>query len=270
MPNTVYICTRDRLSNLSKVVPRWLEQDFRVVLVVEPEQEETHSDLADEMGWPEEGKIIVDVVPLPRSNRGIGYSRHYAVSHAQQQKLKSIIMADDDIRPSQEQTMHHLITEAKKPGILGVGAVNRYVDHMNGGALSANSGVILCPGGWGGRLYGLNVNKAVILGNYDVKLDCLGEDDELKRQGIAAGIPWAVHCDVWADSIGSRFQPGGVQAYVGLDRTSREERNHWLIHKTWPEYVSCPPKKFRMEWQKMLTDYIPEWRERSAIHGGTW
>lgn len=266
-PNVVYICTRDRLNNLQKVVPRWLDQDFEVVLVVEPKEEDSTEGLCFDLNWPADE---VYIEPLPRHDQGIGYSRAHAVWHAQQRRLKSIIMADDDIRPATDSNMSLLINEARKPKTLGVGSVNRYVDHLNGGAISANSGVILCPGGWGGRLYGLNVGLAMNLGNYDLKLDCLGEDDELKRQGITVGIPWAVHCDVWAESIGSRFQPGGVQALTGQDRKSREERNHWLIHKRWPKYISSPPKGFRMAWQQMLNDYIPDWKERSAIHGGVW
>jgi len=267
--NTVYICTRNRLNNVSKVVPRWLDQNFRVILVVEPEQEDEHISLCDDMQWAGDG---VYVLPLSRPNLGIGYSRNQAVLHAWKMRSRSIIMADDDIRPASglDSDMADLIDEASKPNVLGIGAVLRIHDHFTGGAISANSGVILCPGGWGGRLYGLNVDRAVELGNYDVKLDCLGEDDDMKRQGIAAGIPWLVHCDVWAESIGSRFQPGGVQAFVGNDRKSREERNHWLLHERWPRYVSAPPKKFRMEWAKMLDDHIPNWRERSAIHGGVW
>ncbi len=265
--NTVYICTRGRINNLKKVVPRWLDQNFRVVLVVEKREYQEHLMVTGDYN-------NVYVTGLPSKDRGIGYARSRAVDHASNSRLRSIIMADDDIRPAVDSSMSLLLREAEKPGTLGVGAVLRIHDHFTGGAVTANSGVILCPGGWGHRLYGLNVNKTMELGNYDTKLDCLGEDDELQRQGIAAGIPWLVHCDVWAESIGARNQPGGIESLTrtvtGTTRPTRELQNHMYLFKRWPEYVSCPPKKFRMAWQRMLTDYIPDWRERSAIHGGHW
>src|SRR6266568_841142 len=208
MTDTVYVCTRGRINNLKKIVPRWIDQNFRVILVVEKKEHKNHTFLCNEMRWSI-GEVSVRA--LPREDRGIGYARNWAVQHASGVKLRSIIMADDDIRPAADSNMSILTEEARKPEILGVGAVLRIHDHFTDRAVSKNSGVILCPGGWGHRLYGLNVETTMALGNYDKNLDCLGEDDELQRQGIAAGIPWAVHCDVWAESIGSRNQPGGIQ-----------------------------------------------------------
>jgi hypothetical protein len=269
MMNIVYICTRARINNLKKVVPRWLAQGFKVVLVIESGVEfRLHEDLREEMDWSPRN---VWLQLLSERDMGIGYSRAEAIDHAHSAGLKSIIMSDDDIRPAPESDMSLLIQEAEKPNILGVGAALRIQDHYTKGAVSANSGVILCPGSWGGRLYGLNIANTLACGNFDSLLDCFGEDDELKRRGIAdLSIPWAVHCSVWAESIGARYQSGGVQALVGKDRIARELRCHETMHERWPQFVSKPPKPYRTSWQKMLDNYIYNWRSRSAMHGGAW
>ncbi len=50
------------------------------------------------------------------------------------------------------------------------------------------------------------------------------------------------------------------------DRTSAELACRAIIYERWPQYVSPPDKPPRMAWQRMLTDYIPDWRAHSALH----
>lgn len=203
---------------------------------------------------------------------GVGYARQYCVIHANKARIKSIIMSDDDMRPAKNADMWPLLREAAKRGVLGIGAVRPIHDHFTQGAVSANSGVILCPGGWGFQMFGLNVPAAVRIGNFDDRLHSFGEDGELARNGIKNGMPWLVHCDVPCAPIGKRYDPGGI----GTRFANREQRTEAeieclaLIHKRWPAFTNPPDKPLRVAWQKMLTHYIPHWRERSAIHGGTW
>jgi hypothetical protein len=265
---TAYIVTRNRINNLKKVVPTWLERDIPVVLVTEFSETRMHTDLIREMGW--RGKVIQDGPPQP--DRGIGWARNWVVRNAARQGLESFIMSDDDMKPAAGADMNLLLAEAAKPGVLGVGAVRPLHDWFSGGAITANSGLILCPSGWGMQLFALNTRLALTVGNFDRKLDCLGEDHELMRQGIVRGFPWAVHCDIYCDAIGARYAPGGLNAYAGstMARKAGELRCHTLLHERWPLYVSDPARPMRVAWQKMLNDYIPGWKDRSAIHGGTW
>ena len=261
---TVYIPTMGRYDNLKRIVPAWLAQGIQVRLVVDRSEFPQHRDLREEMGWRDRVQV------LAARGSGIGAARRFCVSHASQSQLPSIIMSDDDMRPTTE--AWPLLTEAARPGVLGIGAVRPIHDFFTGGAVSRNHGVILCPGGWGFQLFGLNVRAAIEVGNFDSKLHTAGEDAELARNGIARGYPWLVHCDVECATIGARYAPGGINTRFREpeDRTQAEWECLELIHKRWPIYTNPPDKRLRMAWQKMLDDYIPDWRERSAIHGGRW
>ena len=160
--------------------------------------------------------------------------------------------------------------EAAVPGVLGVGAVRSIHDHFTAGAISRNSGVIMCPGGWGFQTFGLNTRTAHEVGNFDSLLHSYGEDGELCRQGISRGVPWMVHCDVKVAPIGARYAPGGINTrFKCLESRTRAERECLaLIHMRWPKYTNEPDRPLRVAWQKMLDDFIPDWRSRSAIHGG--
>lgn len=267
---TVYIFTRGRTDRLLKSVPRWREQGLAVRLIVEPSEFAEHTKLRDDRLWDH-----VSVLSLPEANAGMGFARSFAVHHANHKGYKSIIVSDDDIRPAVGSDMSLLLEEARKPGVLGVGAVHSLHDRFTGGAITANkgNGVILCPGGWGFTLYGLNVINALHAGNFDTKLDAFGEDAELERQGISRlGIPWAVHCDVWADYFSKRGDPGGMSDLCPGDgeRAARETACRKIIHERWPAFASAPEAKPRMAWQKFLNSFIPDWRARSAMHGGRW
>jgi len=160
---------------------------------------------------------------------------------------------------------------AERDDVLGIGATRPIHDRFTDGAVSRNSGPILCPGGWGFVLFALNVRNAVRAGNYDAALHTIGDDAELARHGIAyLGIPWLVHCDVRWTSLGTRYAPGGINARFA-DRAAREAAEREclaIIHNRWPVYTNPPDKRLRVAWQKLLNDYIPDWREHSAIHGG--
>lgn len=262
MPNVVYIPTRNRYANLKKIIPRWLDQDFKVVLVVDQPEYNEHVYFAEQYYGS------VEVAATPDPGRGIGYTRAWAVCHAKARRLTSIIMSDDDLRPAISSDMSMLISEAAKPSVLGIGAVRQILDHFTQGAISRNRGVILCPSGWGFQMFALNIETTIRTGNFDKRLDCFGEDAELMRQGIAAGIPWMVHCDVWSESIGPRYAPGGLMAYAPYDRQQREIECRRIIHERWPAYTSKPEARPRMAWQRFYDDMIPHWREMSAIHGG--
>jgi hypothetical protein len=263
---TVYIPTMDRYANLEKIIPYWLEQDIEPRLIVEADERAAHFMFLADMGW----RKSVRIIPVPRDGQGIGFARRYAVRHAKLAGLKSIIMSDDDMRPDHASNYHLLLEEAGKPGVLGIGAVRSIHDRFTGGAVSRNTGVILCPGGWGFQMFGLNVRTAEGLGSFDPLLHSYGEDGELARQGISRGYPWRVHCDVKTVAIGKRYAVGGISARFTRpqDRTEAEVECLTLIHDRWPAYTNRPDRPLRVAWQKMLDHYIPEWRELSAIHGG--
>lgn len=264
----VYIPTTSRIETLRKTVPYWLEQDMQVRLVVERNEYHPHNKLKQEQGW---GKDVY-ILPLPLSGRGIGYARKYCVTHAKATNNLSIIMSDDDHYIAESSDAWELIDEAENPYILGIGATRSLHDRFTDGAISANSGVILCPGGWGFTVRGVNVENTLAVGNYDPALHSFGEDAELARRGIAQlGIPWFVHCDVKFVAVNKRYDPGGFSAkYRTLEARQAAERECLgIIHKRWPDYTSEPDKKPRMAWQKLLSHYIPEWRDYSVMHGGS-
>lgn len=261
-----YIVTRDRPGNLKRIIPRWLEQDIPVTLVVEGSESEQHKSLVRGMGW---GRMVSVISPVQR-NRGIGHARRFAVAQASRVH-RSIIMSDDDVMPNRNSSMRTLLREAESPYVLGIGATRTLHDRFSGGVTASRDDVILCPGGWGMQLFALNIENTIKIGNFDSRLDCFGEDHELMRNGIATGIPWLVHCGAKCDALGVRYDPGGLNSFIGSgDRAKREIECRKVIHKRWPAYVSMPEARPRMRWQKMLDDYIPGWRTRSAMHGGEW
>jgi len=263
----VYIPTMGRTGNIRTVVPYWLEQDLQVRLVVDRYEYATYTAVKREMKWGKE----VYILPTPSNGRGIGYVRNYCVKHASRTALDAIIMADDDLRPKNGTDMYELLEEAKKPGVLGIGATRSIHDLMSQGAVSRNHGPILCPGGWGFQVFALNISKTLDCGNFDIRLHSLGEDAELARHGIKNGIPWLVHCDVKVDPIGKRYAPGGINTRFRAPekRTAAERECMTIIHGMWPDYTNTPDKPLRTAWQRMLDDFIPGWQEASAIHGGS-
>jgi TET-associated glycosyltransferase-like protein len=266
MPNIVYIITRNRYANLRKIIPRWRDQDFKVVLVTEPIDEIDHKALIRFNDWGNE----VSIGLLTERDRGVGYARNWAVKDAANRNFRAIIMSDDDVRPARYRSdMKLLIEAAQDDSVLGIGAARSIHNHFTQGAVSANHGAILCPGGWGFQLFALNITNTLRLGNFDTRLDCFGEDAELMRDGIAAGIPWLIHCDVWCETIGARYAPGGIMSYAPYDRLKREVECRRIIYNRWPEYTSKPEARPRMAWKRFYDDHIPHWMEMSAMHGGS-
>ena len=266
---TVYIPTMGRYDNLRKIVPAWLAQGLDVRLVVDQSEFREHVRLRDSLRWQKR----VHVVPVSKSYpRGIGAARRFCVNHARRAFLTAIIMADDDMRPDTD--VAPLLAEAAQDDVLGIGAVRSIHDRFTGGAITRlrkeGAGPILCPGGWGFQLFGLNLKNAVAFGNFDDRLHTAGEDAELARNGIVNGYPWMVHCEVVCSAIGARYAAGGINTrFSAPERRSEAELECLaLIHERWPEYTNEPGKRLRMAWQKMLDDNIAEWRSLSALHGG--
>jgi len=264
---TVYIPTIGRPGNIRAIVPRWLEQGMPIKLIIRPEEYKLCSALRKQEGWY---RRDVGIRILPKSTPiGYGATRNYIIRYAMKQEERAIIISDDDMRPAHGSDFGELIYEAARPGVLGVGAVRSIHDRFTGGAVSRLSGPILCPGGWGFQCFAINVKQAFRLGNFDPSLHAHGDDAELAREGIAHGIPWRVHTDVWVESIGKRYAAGGLSTvYSPEERAAAERECMAIIHHRWPDYTNAPDKPVRTAWQKMLDFYIPDWREQSAIHGG--
>jgi hypothetical protein len=251
---------------LRKTVPFWLRQEMPVMLVIERREHAAHSKLVREEGWKD-----VQILPSPLSGKGVGYARKYCVEHASKSGLEAIIMSNDDfyVKPSSDAWL--LIDEAEKSTTLGIGAMRPLLDFYTSGAISRNHGPILCPSSWGLYVWGLNIKNALSLGNYDPVFHSFAEDLDLQFEGIKHGIPWQLHCDVEYVSVTSRYNKGGIESRYGNveARLTAERECMAIFHERWPDYVSPPGKKFRISWQKLLNDYIPDWKKASAIHGGS-
>lgn len=261
---SVYIPSRARSTRLDKVMPAWIEQDMDIQLVVPFGEYQAYVDVVRSNGWD------VAVLKSPRSVDGIGATRRFIIEHAKKAGLGEIIMCDDDFKPMPDTDMWDLLDAAKDQYAVGVAASYGYNDFLSGGKLSELSGVILCPGGWGHNVYSLNVENVLGCGNFDAALGFY-EDDELQREGVALGMPWLVHCDVWMTSLGKRGDAGGCQAPYSTseDRAAAMLRCAKIVEKRWPKYVNITKAGYRMSWKKMLDDYIPGWQGLSAIHGGS-
>lgn len=268
----IYIPTRARPDNLRKIIPRWLETtniNSTVFLVVDK------SEAADTRRFVKSLPLDFErdrvAVLSVADNVGIGAVRAAAVKHAARLGFTSIIMSDDDLRPAVGSQMNALLRYARRKEVLGIGATRAYHDFLSGGATKEHDGPILCPSGWGLQTFALNIPNALKVGNFDVKLDCFGEDAELMRAGLAHGFPWLVHCGVKCEPIGKRYEPGGLAEYTATPdlRKAGEQRCQKLIHARWPDFTSRPPSPSRVSWQKMYNHFIPNWREKSAMHGGS-
>lgn len=264
--NVAYMPTLGRLANIRAIVPYWIEQMDQVRLVVERYEYNDHAKLKREMGWGE--KVVI--INQPLSGRGIAYVRNFIVKHAKESGQRSIIIAEDDTKPVKGSDFVMLLEEADKPDVVGVGATRSLHDRFTGGAISKLSGAILCPGGWGFQCFSVNVDTVLELGNYNIKLHTIADDAEMAMRGIEAGMPWRVHCDVRMTS-GNRYDAGGINTrFSNREQRAAAERECWAImHKRWPDIVAPPEKKVRVAWQKFYDRYIPEWREYSALHGGS-
>jgi len=262
MSGAIYIPTLSRIDSLIKIMPAWLEYGYPIVLVVDPMELKQHVQFRDDQGW----QGYVSIARVPFNDRGMGYKRRYCVQHAYEMGWDSIIMSDDDHKPRAGTEAGLLLNVAEKPDMLGIGATVQIYARFTGGRINDMHGPILWPGGAGFSVYGLNIRNVLEVGSFDPELHSFGEDAELRREGIASGFPWYVHADVRVDAVNQRNSPGGFMAkYDGslAARTAAERECRALIYERWPQYVSHPDKPPRMAWQRMLNDYIPDWRRYS-------
>jgi len=265
----IYISTLSRPDNLRKVIPYWLEQELPIRLVVERREFALHNKLIKDERWNSNGGNIT-VIPLPLASRGLGYSRWYCVTHAGQMKMKSIVLADDDLYPRRESDYWDLLEAAEHPKVLGIGATCSLYDRFTSGAMSKLHGVILCSG-VGFQCYAVNVATTLSIGNFDPNLSNYGEDLDLAMEGISHGIPWMFHCDVKFNFTGKRHDPGGHSARFKDQeaRAAAEQVSMNIVRERWPDFTSGKGKKPRIFWKKLLDECIPNWKEMSALHGGS-
>jgi hypothetical protein len=266
---TVYIPTVGRPENIRKIVPAWLDQDMIVKLVVDARDSGEYLAIKKAEGWGND----VRVIGLPSSVHGCGAIRRFIIQKANANHLPAIIIAEDDVFPLASSSFWELISIAQRPDVVGIGAVRSVHDRITGGAITRlkGSGPILCPGGWGFVVNGFNVRNVMELGNYDPRLHTLGDDFDLAFRGIARGMPWLVDVDVWWRSLGTRYAPGGINTRFRSpeERRSAEEECWIRVHEKYPLYTSPPGKPFRTQWARYYSDNIPDWKSRSAIHGGS-
>ena len=185
------------------------------------------------------------VLKVPRTlPSGIGAARRFCVQHARRLHLPSIICR----RTTHNGCLGRLSRRPSVPRSLER-AVRSIHDHFTAGAISRNSGVIMCPGGWGFQTFGLNTRTAHEVGNFDSLLHSYGEDGELAVAGISPRAQYrTVHGDVKVAPIGARYAPGGINTrFKCLESRTRAERECLaLIHMRWPKYTNEPDRPLRV------------------------
>lgn len=263
MNNQVFIPSRGRFDGARKLTETWREHGFDVHWVVEPKE---HLDYDYEV----EGDKVHS---LPIPDAGIGYSRNHCVNLAASMGFDSIILADDDIKPSKN--MDWLVEDAEDPKILGITAKYAYHDFCFRERVQGRNDLILLPTGTF-RLVALNVMNVLNLGNYDHTLE-YAEDCDLFLRGLEAGYPWMIHLGTWSISTGTRYQPGGMVDFAGDSVELAEKKKYWheTLYQQYPDFVNDPTKadftkqnSIRISWQKAYNHYLPDWRKWSALHGG--
>lgn len=277
MDRHVFIPTRGRWENIRKLCDVWLSKDFHVRLVVEGQEADKYNTYTPQ---------AVEISVLQQNNMGIAYARNHCVRLAANLGLKSFILADDDIKPSTHRpdSMWEIIEACKDPKILGMTARYSYHDLCMGKQIKGLDDIILLPTGTF-RLVGLNVQNVLKLGNYDTSLE-YAEDCDLFLRGLQAGFPWMVHLGTFANSIGNRYEPGGMLDFAKSldDRTSATDievlssakaKWHKDLHDKYPEIVNrhtakCAGKRncIIVGWQRAYDRYLPGWRQWSELHGG--
>ena len=282
----IYILSRGRAATTAKLSKSWSDKGFEPTVVVDSDDAQIE-DYANSTS----GRIVVNRFA------GIGGARATAIVDAVEQGRKSILMSDDDIKPTHGD-YRELLRITEGPKVLGIGAKVEYHDFAMKGTLERTFGaadrienlfsdVILCPIGCAFRLFSINIDNAQKLSGgtgFDTDFSHHNEDCEFMRQGIAElKLPWLLAPQHRAASMWGRHRPGGVadslEIYGDDPKEVGERIKHSdkvieinnLAHSRWPKYVS-PPKdgkcNFRTSWRKMMDDHIPGWKEASAAHGG--
>lgn len=259
----VWIPTLGRPDNIRAIIPRWLQvikDEQTIRLVVARDEASATMAIVRDGGWRDRVSVSI----LPRSVQGIGAIRGWIVKAAFSWGHKTLIMSDDDIYPHHSAEIAHMMWLTRQPRILGVGCVTSYHSLLLGHRkeMLNESVPILATSGYGFRLFCLNIERAIEVGNFNPFLDVSYEDAELMRQGVLRGMRWYLDPLVKAIPLGKRFEAGGIAAYTGdpEERARRTALNYELCYIMHSKYMAKPPK-VRMGWKKMLDDYWPGWRE---------
>lgn len=270
MSNHVFIPTRGRHADIKKLVNEWMKHGFQPHLVVEPSEIDLYKKATDSIGF--------GIHPLEWDNQGIGNARAHCVNLAASFGYKSIILADDDIKPSRlvdKARMLELAASARHKKVLGITARYSYHDLCLGSKITDRDDVILLPTGTF-RLVALNVANVLDIGNYDKNLE-YAEDCDLFLRGLEAGFPWMVHLGTWSNSIGKRYQPGGMLAFAGGEHNLEDSKKSWheTLYDKYPMFINDPEKadftkqnSIRISWRKAYDHYLPDWRKWSMLQGG--
>lgn len=261
--SVVFIPTKGRAWLIEKPLQKWVQQEVdEIILVVEKGEYKQYKMVAADYG-------NVSVMKLPASNMGINYSRHQIVLKADEWGCDRIIMADDDIYPKPDSDVRRLY-EWNGLNTLGIGIMVPFYGLMFGNeTIKREDRPLMSKGALGKRLFSLNVQRVMAIGNFDISLHSGWGDDELVRQGIKdLGATWYVHAGVNGTSIAGRYTEGGINALHNEDQESRirgQLNSHRIIYKRWgPRYISTPGNGNRMIcwWGKLMDDYVPDWKRR--------
>lgn len=276
----VYIPSRGRWQVVRKLTNIWQDKGFDVHWVVEPSEVHKYALPAIAKEMP------ARVHALNRENGGIAWSRNFCVELAASNGLKSFLLADDDIKPSTRRPdgMKDIVEACEHPKILGMTARYSYHDLCLGPDIEYMDDIILCPTGTF-RLVGLNVDNVLKIGNYDWTLE-YGEDCDLFLRGLKWGFPWLVHLGSYANSIGTRYEPGGmldfteatVQGGVAPFTSKlalKKAQWHNDLNRRYPDIVNkhterCGNKQncIIVSWKRAYDKYLPDWRKWSELDGG--
>lgn len=262
-PHTIFIPTRNRTQYLEKAIPHWLEQDLNgLYIVVEPQEYVKHRTFLRRKGWD----CDVDIVKLKRDNRGVNYARNAIIRYGAKEGLSSVVMADDDLFPSKNSDINDLTIN---DDMIGVGACCSYYGLFLGNSfVKEDHDHVLVPGGWGYRMFLIDVDAALGLGNYDLKLRSLWGDNDMARMSMSRlGIGWYISTNVWYSSTAPRYAPGGIADLYGgnkLRRLQMEKVLHGYLNKKWGDrYINKPPKRIMCRWRRFLDDYVENWRDKA-------
>lgn len=265
----VFIPTKGRWHDIDKLCRVWDNLGFRVHLMVEPSEQHNYHEVTDP-------KVLLH--QLDADGMGVTHARASAVRRAHDYGMKSIILADDDIKPGavSKANMDSLARVASHPKVMGVTARYSYHDLCLGPEFKLMSKAILLPTGTF-RMVGLNVDNVMnVLGNYDETLE-YAEDCDLFLRSLQEGFPWLIHAGTWTNSIGKRYQPGGMLAFAGGLDNLKVKKIIWheTLYDQYPEFVNDPAKadfskqnSIRISWRKAYDHYLPDWKKWSALHGG--
>lgn len=256
MTGMVNIHTRDRLAILERSLPKWAEVSKPATIiniVVEPTEVSKHRRLLERLELEER----INVVRIPKANKGMGNSRNVGFHEALRVGAESFITTDDDLYP--REGPERLLKLARRKDVFGIGAwLSLYGFHMG---IDKGTGVHRTTVGF--RAWAMNTAKVDEIGGMPIEFK--GYDDhEVCRRGIAAfSLPWYVDSDTTIASIGKIGDPGGMSSLPGMSNLfNRKHTAHLLSKARWPGYVNstegCEDKgtcNYRMSWRKFMRDH---------------